>query len=109
MKPLRFLGSSRSDLQEFPVDARREAGYQLDHVQWGTEPGDWKPMQGIGPGVREIRIREASGAFRVIYVASIADAVYVLHVFQKKTRRTSLRDIQLATQRYRDLVKGSKR
>ena len=66
-------------------------------------------MQGIGPGVREIRIGEASGAFRVIYVASIADAVYVLHVFQKKTRRTSLRDIQLATQRYRDLVKGSKR
>jgi phage-related protein len=101
MKPLRFLGNSRSDLQDFPADARREAGYQLDHVQWGVDPHDWKPMKSIGSGVREIRIADKSGAFRVIYVATLADAVYVLHAFQKKTQATALRDIQLAASRFR--------
>jgi phage-related protein len=105
MKPLRFLGSSHRDLQDFPADARREAGYQLDHVQWGVDPGDWKPMKSIGSGVREIRITEKSGPFRVIYVATFADAVYVLHAFQKKTQVTALRDIQLAASRFRELVR----
>jgi phage-related protein len=90
MKPLRFLGRSRQDLQEFPANARREAGFQLDHVQNGLNPDDWKPMKTIGSGVREIRIKDHAGAFRVIYVATFADAVYVLHAFQKKTQATSL-------------------
>jgi phage-related protein len=104
MKPLRFLGRSRQDLQEFPATARREAGFQLDHVQWGLNPDDWKPIKTIGPGVREIRIKDKPGAFRVIYVATFADAVYVLHAFQKKTQATSLQDIRLATSRYRELA-----
>ncbi len=104
MKPLRFLGRSRQDLQEFPATARREAGFQLDHVQWGINPDDWKPMKTIGPGVREIRIKDKAGAFRVIYVATFADAVYVLHAFQKKTQATSLQDIRLATTRFRELA-----
>jgi phage-related protein len=66
MKTLRFLGRSRQDLQEFPAMVRREAGFQLDHVQWGVNPDDWKPMKTIGPGVREIRIKDKAGAFRVI-------------------------------------------
>ena len=104
MKPLRFLGRSRKDLQEFPATARREAGFQLDHVQWGVSADDWKPMKTIGPGVREIRIKDKAGAFRVIYVATFADAVYVLHAFQKKTQATSLQDIRLATSRFRELA-----
>jgi phage-related protein len=104
MKPLRFLGRSRQDLQEFPATARREAGFQLDHVQYGLNPDDWKPMKTIGSGVREIRIKDKAGAFRVIYVATFADAVYVLHAFQKKTQATSLQDIRLATSRFRELA-----
>lgn len=87
------------------MTARREAGYQLDLVQNGLEPDDWKPMNTIGPGVQEIRIRDASGAFRIIYVAKFSDAIHVLHCFQKKTGRTSKSDIELAAKRYRELLK----
>ena len=108
MKPLRFLGSSRRDIQKFPAEARREAGYQLEHVQRGASPDDWKPMKTIGHGVNEIRIRDKAGAFRVIYAATYADAVYVLHVFQKKTQATSLQDIRLAATRFRELAEEHK-
>ena len=104
-KPVEFRGSSLDDLREFPVAARREAGYQLDQVQQGHEPDDWKPMPRIGSGVKEIRIRDTAGAFRVIYVAKFADAVYVLHCFKKKTQKTSKTDVDLAEKRYRDLTK----
>lgn len=67
------------------------------------EPTDWKPMSSVGPGVRELRIR-MGGAFRVIYVAKFAEAVYVLHVFEKKSRRTALLDIELARRRFRNLM-----
>ena len=102
-KPLAFRGSSQDDLRDFPTTAKREAGHQLDQVQHGFEPDDWKPMPTIGSGVREIRIRDLTGAFRVIYVAKFADAIYVLHCFQKKTDKTSKVDIDLASKRYRDL------
>ncbi|WP_231940917.1 type II toxin-antitoxin system RelE/ParE family toxin [Acidihalobacter aeolianus] len=93
------------DLRAFPSDARREAGHQIDQVQNGRDPDDWKPMPAVGKGVREIRVRDATGAFRVIYVAKLADAVYVLHCFQKKTQKTAKSDLELAGQRYRDLLK----
>jgi phage-related protein len=102
VKPIAFLGSSLDDLRGFPADARREAGYQLDRVQRGLDPDDWRPMPSIGAGVREIRVRERAGAFRVIYVASFADAVYVLHAFQKKARQTARRDLDLAASRLRE-------
>lgn len=104
-KPVEFRGSALDDLRAFPVSARREAGHQLDRVQHSREPDDWKPMTPIGQGVREIRIRDAAGAFRIIYVAKFADAVYVLHCFQKKTQKTSKADLDLAAKRYRELVK----
>ena len=104
-KLVEFRGSALTDLRTFPVSARREAGYQLDQVQHGGEPDDWKPMGTIGQGVREIRIRDENGVFRVIYIAKFADAVYVLHCFQKKTQKTSKADMDLAAKRYRDLVK----
>ncbi|MBM3391142.1 MAG: type II toxin-antitoxin system RelE/ParE family toxin [Betaproteobacteria bacterium] len=104
-KPIEFLGDALDALRTFPVPARREAGFQLDKVQRGGEPDDWKPMRSVGPGVREIRIRDESGAFRVIYLAKLADAVYVLHCFQKKTEQTSDRDIELARRRFRELMR----
>jgi phage-related protein len=104
-KPVEFRGGSLDDLRRFPLQARREAGHQLDIVQHGAEPDDWKPMSRIGAGVREIRIRDEAGAFRVIYVAKFEDAIFVLHCFQKKTQTTDDSDIDLASRRYRDLLK----
>lgn len=97
------MGSSREDLIAFPADARREAGYQLEKLQHGDEPRDWKPMATVGPGVREIRIHESSGAFRVIYLAARPEGIYVLHCFQKKTQKTSRRDLELAERRFKAL------
>lgn len=93
------------DLRDFPVSARRKAGYQIDLVQNGSEPDDWKPMSSVGTGVQEIRIRDDGGAFRIIYVAKFAAAVYVLHCFEKKTRQTAKRDLDVASTRYNDLMK----
>jgi phage-related protein len=103
-KPVEFLGSSLDDLRAFPPSAKREAGHQIDQVQNGLDPDDWKPMNTVGQGVREIRVRDSAGAFRVVYVAKFADAVYVIHCFQKKTEKTSKVDIDLASKRYRDLL-----
>jgi phage-related protein len=105
VKPVEFRGDSLSALRTFPQSVRRETGFQLDLIQRGFEPEDWKPMTTVGQGVREIRIRDRQGAFRVIYVARFADAIYVLHCFQKKTQKTSRADIELATLRYRELKK----
>jgi phage-related protein len=103
-KPVEFLGTSLDDLRAFPSSAKREAGYQIDLVQNGSDPVDWKPMKAVGQGVREIRVRDSDGAFRVIYIAKFADAVYVIHCFQKKTEKTNKADIDLASKRYRDLL-----
>lgn len=102
MKPLRFVGSSLDDLRNFPDEARSAAGFELRAVQSGLEPSDWRPIQVIGPGVKEIRIH-VLGEWRLIYVAKFREAVYVLHSFQKKSRKTSRQDIELARQRYRQI------
>ncbi|PRD41655.1 hypothetical protein C5748_20480 [Phyllobacterium phragmitis] len=104
-KPVQFLRSALDDLRAFPAVARREAGYQLDRVQHGRDPDDWKPMATVGKGVQEIRLRDDSGAFRVLYVAKFADTVYVLHCFQKKTQKTRKTDLDVAGKRYRELMK----
>ena len=106
MKPVVFLGDALDRIRGFSQTARRDAGFQLDRVQRGLEPDDWKPMATIGSGVREIRVRDMTGAYRVIYIASFADAVYVLHAFQKQTQRTSQRDLALAQSRLRQLKRG---
>ena len=107
MKPVRFLGNSLKAIREFPKDARQDAGYQLEKVQDGRTPDDFKPMPSIGKGVEEIRIWDESGAYRVIYTARLQEAVYVLHAFQKKTQATSQRDIDLAKKRFDELMRGA--
>jgi phage-related protein len=97
MKPISFLGDSRDVIRDFPDRVRYRAGVELRAVQNGLDPDDWKSMKAVGSGVREIRIRDASGAFRIIYVAALADRILVLHAFQKKTQQTAQRDIELAT------------
>jgi phage-related protein len=108
VKGLKFKGTSLQDLRKFPEDARRDAGYQLDRVQNGMEPADFKPMAVVGPGVQEIRIKDDAGIFRVLYVAKFEDAVYVLHCFQKKTQKTAKNDLDLAGKRYAELVQEKK-
>ena len=102
-KPLRWVGSALQDLQAFPEAARREAGYQLRRLQSGLLPDDWKPMASVGPGVGEIRLH--SGVeHRVFYVAKFAEAIYVLHAFEKRTRQTAQVDLELARKRLAAVV-----
>jgi phage-related protein len=103
-KPLIWLGSSRRDIRAFPALVRRLAGFQLRRVQQGFEPDDWKSMQAVGPGVREIRVHIA-GAHRVFYLATRADAIYVLHAFEKKTQTTSANDLRTGRERFRAVAK----
>ncbi len=108
MKPVLFLGDSLKRVREFPADAMHEAGYQLDKVQCGKQPDNFKPMPSIGKGVEDIRVRDDTGIYRIIYTARISDAVYVLHAFQKKTQATSKHDIEIARQRDTELTGGRK-
>lgn len=101
MKALEFLGSSLDDLREMPAGIRHGIGVELMRVQLGGEPTDFKPMPSVGAGAYEIRVRDDTGAFRVIYVAKFADAIYVLHAFQKKTQKTAKGDLELAVKRYK--------
>jgi phage-related protein len=103
-KQIRWVGSAYDDLLAFPRDARKAAGFQLGKVQAGLEPTDWKPFDEVGSGTKEIRIREASGVFRVMYVAKFEEAIYVLHCFRKKTQATSKQDKAIAAARYRAVV-----
>ena len=107
-KEIRWVGSAYKDLLDFPDDARRQAGFQLGKVQAGLEPEDWKPFDDVGAGTREIRIRDASGAYRVMYIAKFEEAMYVLHCFQKKTQATSDQDKNIAEARYRAVVNARK-
>lgn len=101
---LLFLESSDKDIRSFPADARRDTGYALDFVQQGEWPSDTKPMRSVGSGVHEIRVSDNGRAFRTLFVAKFEEAIYVLHAFEKKTRKTPQRDIDLARRRYRDLL-----
>ncbi len=103
-KQIRWVGSAYDDLLAFQRDARKEAGFQLGKVQAGLEPADSKPFDAVGAGAREIRIRDASGIYRVMYVAKFEEAIYVLHCFQKKTQATGKRDKRIAAARYRAVV-----
>jgi phage-related protein len=106
-KPIQWLGDSRDRLRRFPEAPRREIGYQLSLIQAGRSASDWKPIPLVGAGVIEIRVH-AEGEYRAFYVAKFEDAVYVLHVFAKKTRKASSLDVELGKKRYRELLERRK-
>jgi phage-related protein len=108
IKEIRWVGSSYDDLLAFPDESRRQAGFQLGKVQAGLEPEDWKPFNEVGAGTREIRIRDSSGIYRVMYVAKFEEAIYVLHCFQKKSQATSKQDKDVAHARYRAVANTRK-
>jgi len=103
-KSVYWLGSSLEDLRAFSEDARRDAGYQIRRVQQGLLPIDWKPMTTVGPGVVEIRVHTRV-EHRVFYIAKFEEAMYVLHAFEKRTRRTPQAEIALAQKRLADLIR----
>jgi phage-related protein len=103
MKQILWMGCSKADLRAFPAAVMDDMGHQLFLVQCGLEPDDWKPMTTVGAGVKEIRVKDIAGNFRTLYLATRADAVYVLHCFHKKTQQTAQRDIELARQRLKDI------
>ena len=107
-KEIRWVGSSYADLLAFPVDPRRQAGFQLGRVQAGLDPIDWKPFDDVGAGNKEIRIKDRDGIYRVMYVAKFEEAIYVLHCFQKKTQSTTKQDKTIAEARYRAVVTARK-
>ena len=104
-KEIRWVGSSYEDILNFPAESRKEAGFQLGKVQAGLEPDNWKPFDDVGAGTKEIRIRDAAGAYRVMYVAKFEEAIYVLHCFRKKTKTTTKHDKNIAEVRYRAVVR----
>ena len=106
MKPIVWVGSAKADLKELPASVLDDMGHQLFRVQCGLEPDDWKPMPSVGVGVKEIRVRDPSGAFRTIYLATRAEAVFVLHCFRKSGQKTAQRDIELARQRLNRLLRA---
>ena len=108
LKPVHFWGTARENLRTLGDDVRQTTGFQLYKLQQGFLPDDWKPMPGLGAGVNEIRVQEAGNAYRLLYVAKFAEAIYVLHAFQKKTRKTSRHDVMIARQRYQQLMRWRK-
>lgn len=99
MRRISFVGQSLNDIKQFPENAKRESGYQLDRVQRGLNPNDWKSMVSMGAGVKEIRIKDATGIYRVIYVAKYLDTLFVLHAFKKKTQKIAKRDLNIIKER----------
>jgi len=103
-KPLVWVGSTRDDVRAFPPAVRRLVGRELDLLQNGRTPMDSRSMPSIGAGVWELRVR-AGGAFRVLYVGKFEESIYVLHAFQKKSRKTSRNDLSIGESRYREVVR----
>lgn len=103
-KPVAFLGTSQKVLERLLPDVRDHAFNELQRLQNGRDPRHWKPMPTIGPGVREIRIRTRTQV-RIIYITTLPEAIYVLHVFEKKTQTTAGSDIELARARLRALLR----
>lgn len=102
MKDIRFLGNSEKRIAEFPRHVMIRALHELDRLRHGLNPTNWKPMRSVGTGVREIRIR-SRGAFRIIYIGTRPELVFVLHAFRKTSAKTRKQDIELARKRLRDL------
>jgi phage-related protein len=107
LRPLVWMGDSRKNIRKFPEDVRASVGYALQLVQAGETPLEAKPFKGIGSGVYEIVKRYDTDTYRAVYAVKIGEKIYVLHAFQKKSKRdikTPQADIDLIKQRYKDAV-----
>jgi phage-related protein len=105
LRPVIWLGSSKRNLKDFPKGAQKLLGDELQVMQFGELPKDAKPLKGIGSGVFEISLRFATDAYRVVVAVQLGDKIYVLHAFQKKSKKgraTSKHDVELIKRRYRD-------
>ncbi len=105
LKRVVWMGSSLHDLRNLPADVQDTIGFALYHAQRGEQHRDTKMMKGFGPGVLEIIDDDAGGTYRAVYTVRFARAVYVLHVFQKKSKqgiKTPKRDVDLITKRLTD-------
>lgn len=107
MKPVRFVGDTLQAIRNFPVAAKNKAGYQLERVRRGLDPQDWRPIRPHRRGCADFRVHDESGAFRVIYLATLREAIYLLHAFQKKTQHTARGDIELAARRFRQVDRST--
>lgn len=104
LKPVEWVGDSLERVRALSRPARQQVGYELELVQHHLEPSDWKPMPTVGPGVNEIRIH-VEGEHRVFYVARLRHAIYVLHAFRKKSRKTAKADIDLGKARFQEALR----
>ncbi len=104
-KSIKWLGNSLDELRSWPTAVTQDVGAELLAIQEGRDPSDWKPIPIIGAGVKELRIADSNNQYRVVYLAKFMEAIYVLHAFEKKTQKTSPRDLNLAEKRYKELTK----
>ncbi|MCT1639194.1 type II toxin-antitoxin system RelE/ParE family toxin [Dietzia cinnamea] len=102
MRDVEFIGSSLDDLRSFPKDARDECGHGIYLVQQGEMPKSFKSMSQVGSGCYELRVQENDSWFRVFYVATLGETVWILHAFQKKSNQTSKRDIDIGKSRFKE-------
>jgi phage-related protein len=103
LRPVVWLGDSKQKLRDFPDGAQKLLGDELQLIQFGGMPKDAKPFKGVGSGVFEIALRYASDAYRVVLAVQIGTRIYVLHAFQKKSKKgvaTPKRDVDLIKKRY---------
>jgi phage-related protein len=112
LNEIRWQGDSRKVTHGFPKGVRNALGKELTRIQMGLQPRDGKWLTGIGRSVQEIRIAYSKEAYRVIYVTKLADCIYVLHAFHKKSKtgiETPKEEIDLAKKRYKKLVQSLRR
>jgi phage-related protein len=105
-KPVKWLGTTLEDIRNQSEDIQDQLGYQLDRVQLGLRPNNYRPMSTVGPGTVEIRVADAANIARLMYVAKFRNTVHVLHVFTKKSQTTPQSDIKIAKQRYKEAKGG---
>ena len=105
LRPVVWLGNSKRNIRGFPENAQKLIGDELQLIQFGGMPKDAKPFKGIGSGVFEIAIRYDTDAYRTVLAVQLGKKIYVLHAFQKKSRRgiaTPKPDVDLIRQRYKE-------
>ena len=102
LKPVEWVGSSRADLKKFPAAVQDQVGFALYQAQTGLKHRDAKPLKGLGVNILEVVSRQEGNTYRTVYTVRFKAAVYVLHAFQKKSKRgivTPKQELDLVKQR----------